>query len=74
VNVKMEPSLIAVGAKHLAVACNNIVWLYDIKRTGNYTYKEVPTKREFLRCDTASGKRLYDNSGEAKAQFRLHSC
>lgn len=33
-NVKMEPSLIAVGAKHLAVACNNIVWIYDIKRTG----------------------------------------
>uniref|UniRef100_A0A183C7E0 WD_REPEATS_REGION domain-containing protein n=1 Tax=Globodera pallida TaxID=36090 RepID=A0A183C7E0_GLOPA len=33
-NIKVEPSLVAVGAKHIAIVLNNKAWFYDIKRNG----------------------------------------
>uniref|UniRef100_A0A914HUV5 WD repeat-containing protein 19 n=1 Tax=Globodera rostochiensis TaxID=31243 RepID=A0A914HUV5_GLORO len=33
-NIKVEPSLVAVGAKHIAIVLNNKAWFYEIKRNG----------------------------------------
>ncbi|KAL3120594.1 hypothetical protein niasHT_007886 [Heterodera trifolii] len=33
-NIKIEPSLIAVGAKHIAIVLNSKAWFYEIKRNG----------------------------------------
>lgn len=33
-NAKLEPSLLAIGARHLAVAFNNRAWFYEIRKSG----------------------------------------
>ncbi|KAK6745808.1 hypothetical protein RB195_012120 [Necator americanus] len=35
INIAIEPSLIAVGPSHIAVATNNRVWMYDVHQLGS---------------------------------------
>nr|CAD2179713.1 unnamed protein product [Meloidogyne enterolobii] len=34
-NIKVEPSIIAVGSKHIAIVLNNKAWFYEIRRNTN---------------------------------------
>ncbi|RCN25606.1 hypothetical protein ANCCAN_28680 [Ancylostoma caninum] len=41
VNIAIEPSLIAVGPFHIAVATNNRVWMYDVHHLGKGSNQPV---------------------------------